>query len=161
MKPLGVGAGVLAGLVAAVVFLWPGPGTGPKPLRYGVDACAECRMRVTRPGFGGELRDAGGDLTTYDDIGCLVRAMLKRHGATPETWVEDHAGAGFVPLLTARLVRSPRVETPMGSGIVAFRDEAAARSFATAMGGQLVALEQIVREPDRLARGGEGREEIR
>ncbi|HZP43872.1 MAG TPA: nitrous oxide reductase accessory protein NosL [Candidatus Binatia bacterium] len=144
------GVAGLAAVVAGVVLLGRVP-SGPRPLRYGVDACAECRMHLTRPGFGGELRDADGRLTTYDDVGCLLRAMLKRHGAMPEAWVEDHAGGGFVSLLAAHLVRAPEAETPMGHGIVAFRDEAAADAFAAAAGGTRVALEDLVRDLTRVA----------
>ena len=151
MKLAAASLAALVGLVAAVVFLWPAPERGPGPLRYGVDACADCRMVVTRPGFGGELRDADGRLTAYDDVGCLLRAMLKRHGAMSEAWVEDHAGGGLVSLLTAHLVRSARADTPMGSGLVAFRDAAAADAFATETGGARVALEELVRDPGRLA----------
>jgi copper chaperone NosL len=154
MKALAAALAALVGLVAAVVFLWPAPGSGPRPLRYGVDACADCRMAVTRPGFGGELRDADGRLTTYDDAGCLLRAMVKRHGAMPEAWVEDHDGGGFVSLLAAHLVRSPQVDTPMGSGLVAFRDAASADAFARQTGGARVVLEDLVRNPDRLATAG-------
>jgi hypothetical protein len=117
-------------------------------------------MPVTRPGFGGELRDADGRLTTYDDVGCLVRAMLRRHGAMPEAWVEDHAGGGFVSLLTAHLVRA-EAETPMGSGIVAFRDADAAAAFARDSGGTPVALEELVREANRMARAERSAEEGR
>lgn len=159
MKALVIG---VVGLVAvvALVCLWPAR-TGPEPLRYGVDACAECRMQVTRPGFGGELRDADGRLTTYDDVGCLIRAMLKRRGAMPEAWVEDHAGGGFISLLSAHLVRGPGAETPMGYGIVAFRDEAAAETFAATSGGARVALEDLVRDVNRVARSDGRAEEKR
>jgi copper chaperone NosL len=149
MKALVAGVVALVAAVVTVVCLWPAR-RGPEPLRYGVDACAECRMPVTRPGFGGELRDANGRLTTYDDIGCLVRAMLRRHGPMPEAWVEDQAGGGFVSLLVAHLVRA-QAETPMGSGIVAFKDAAAADAFARDTGGTRVQLEDLVRATNRIA----------
>jgi copper chaperone NosL len=159
MKGLVASALGLVAVVVAVVCLWP-VRRGPEPLRYGVDACAECRMPVTRPGFGGELRDADGRLTTYDDVGCLVRAMLRRHGPIPEAWVEDHAGGGFVSLLTAHLVRGG-AETPMGSGIVAFKEAAAAEAFARDAGGAQVALEDLVRDANRIARMERNAEEER
>jgi len=145
------GLGVLA-FVLGVVFLWPAQPSGPEPIVYGRDACAHCRMPLSQPGFGGEMRDAHGTLTKYDDVGCLVRAMLERHREIPEAWVEDHDSAQLVPLLTAHLVRTERSASPMGSGIVAFRDEAAARAFERATGGERVRLEDLVREPARLAR---------
>jgi nitrous oxide reductase accessory protein NosL len=43
----------------------------------------------------------------------------------------------------------------MGHGIVAFADAATAAAFATRQGGEIVALEDLVRRPDRLALGRE------
>jgi copper chaperone NosL len=151
MKSFMVALGVaVLGIVGSVVFLWPSQQTGPEPITYGRDACAHCRMHISQPGFAGELRDTNGVLTKYDDIGCLLHAMVALHHEVPEAWVEDHDGGRFLPLLSARLVRSERVETPMGYGIVAFKDEDAAQTFARAQGGEVLALEDILRQPARI-----------
>jgi copper chaperone NosL len=139
--------GVLLAAVVAGVFLWPAP-SGPEPIAYGRDVCAHCRMHLGRPGFAGELRDTHGTLEKFDDVGCLLHALLTTHVETPEAWVEDHAGDGFVPLVSAYLVRSQRVGTPMGYGVVAFRTEAAARDFAAANQGDVVRLETLLQPPD-------------
>ncbi len=135
------------GVVLAVVFLWPGAPAGPEPIAWGRDTCAQCRMHLTEPGFAGELRDGRGRLTKYDDVGCLVRAMRGMREEMPGAWVEDHASGGFVPLLGAHLVRTGGGRTPMASGVVAFADEDAARRFVGAQGGEIVTLEDLVKEP--------------
>lgn len=147
----GIGAAVVL-VVLAVVFLWPGPQSGPEPIAYGQDTCASCRMILSRPGFGGELRDRHGALTKYDDIGCLLQAMLAQRGEMPEAWVEDHQDGTLVSILTASLVRTASGGTPMGHGIVAFADAAAARSFAAEHGGEMVTIEELVRARDQIAR---------
>jgi copper chaperone NosL len=139
------------GVVAGVVFLWPSQRTGPEPINYGRDVCGHCRMHISQPGFAGELRDARGTLTKYDDIGCMLRTMADLRHEAPEAWVEDHGGGGLVPLRSARLVRSERVETPMGYGIVAFKDGSAAETFSRAQGGEVLAVEDVLREPARFA----------
>jgi copper chaperone NosL len=138
---------VLGALVAAVVF-WPTrPLTGPEPIAWGRDACARCRMLISQPGYAGELRDRQGQLHKYDDVGCLVAAVVGAHVEVPEAWVEDHAGGGFVPLLAARFVRTPDASTPMGHGVLAFREEAAARAFAQAGAGRaIVSFEDLLRD---------------
>jgi copper chaperone NosL len=141
----------LAAAVAGVVFLWPAARTGPAPIRYGRDSCAYCRMLISQPGFGGEMRDRGGTLTKYDDVSCLLAAIQRTHDAIPAAWVEDHASGELVPLLTASFVRVPAPATPMGHGVVAFREPAAAEAFARASGGETVSLETLLREPQRLA----------
>lgn len=137
-------------VVGAVVFLWPSQREGFEPIAYGRDACAYCRMHISQPGFAAELRDRAGTLTKYDDIGCMLRAMVALHREVPEAWVEDHAGGGFVPLLSAKLVRAPDADTPMGYGIVAFKDEDVARAFAQTHAGELQRLEDILRDPARI-----------
>ncbi len=148
MKSLVVAIGIaLLGVVGGVVFLWPSQRTGAEPITYGRDACAHCRMHISQSGFAAELRDRNGVLTKYDDIGCMLRAMVALHHEVPEAWVEDHDGGGFVPLLSASLVRAERVETPMGYGIVAFKNADAAETFARAQGGEVLALDDILRAP--------------
>lgn len=153
MRTVAVAAALLAGVVALVV-LAPGqqPGEGPEAIAYGRDTCARCRMIISRPGFAGELRDARGVLTKYDDVGCLLQAMIAQHGEMPGAWVEDSAGGALVPLLGATLVRVPAEHTPMGHGIVAFAAADAARAFAVAHAGEVVALEELARDPAMLAR---------
>ena len=146
-----VGAGILA-VVGGVVFLWPTHQVGSEPIHYGRDACAHCRMHISQAGFAGEVRDRNGVLTKYDDLGCMLRAMVAMHREIPEAWVEDHDGGGLIPLLTANLVRGNGIQTPMGYGIVAFKDERAAAAFAQAQGATVVALEDILKNPARLAR---------
>lgn len=146
--PLTAAAMVLVAAIAAVVFLWPVQYGGPEPIDYERDACAHCRMRISQPGFAGELRDRNGTLTKYDDVGCLLHAMVALRREVPEAWVEDHAGGGFVPLLAVTLVHAKNLETPMGSGILAFADEAAAAAFAENGNGQVVALEELLRSPN-------------
>ena len=151
MKSLVVASGIaLLSIVAGVVFFWPSQRTGAEPITYGRDACAHCRMHISQPGFAAELRDTNGVLTKYDDIGCMLRAMVALHHEVPEVWVEDHDGGGFVPLLGASLVRAEHLETPMGYGIVAFKDATAAAAFARTQGGEVLALEDILREPARV-----------
>ena len=148
-------------LVVAVVFLWPEPGSGPEPIVYGRDACAHCRMYISRPGFAGEIRDRDGVLTKYDDIGCLLHAMLEMRGALPEVWVEDHRTGELISLLEATLVYGEGIDTPMGFGIVALADDADAGALAAERGGTLVTLDDVLGDParflsDRGRRAGQG-----
>ncbi len=151
MKMLFAGFGAITAVLGGVLFLWPAQPSGPQAIAYGREMCSHCRMHISRPGFGGEMRDGNGLLTKYDDIGCLLQAMIRLHREVPEAWVEDHGGAGFVPLLSAFLVRGEGNDTPMGSGVLGFKDEAAARAYAASHHAELVSLEDLVRNPTRLA----------
>jgi copper chaperone NosL len=109
-------------------------------------------MHLSRPGFAGELRARDGTLAKYDDVGCLVRALLSGGGDSAAAWVEDHAGGGFVPLRTAQLVGADPATTPMGSGLVAFADAATARAYADANGARVMGYEDVVRDTTLAAR---------
>ena len=151
MKIVALAGFALLALGAFALLPRPAPRAGSEPLHYGRDACSRCRMLLAEPGFAGEIRDARGQLTRYDDLGCLIGALREAHVETPEAWVEDHATHQLVPLLRAALVAGERIRTPMGHGIVAFADPEAARAFATAHGARVVALEALLRKPAPLA----------
>jgi mono/diheme cytochrome c family protein len=136
-----VGVGVAA-MVAAIVF-WPACSDRARPLAFGRDSCARCRMQLQRPGFGGEIRDPRGELTTYDDVGCLLQSMWSMHEQV-EAWVEDHGTGKLLPLTGATFVRDSRVETPMNYRVLAFADPTVARKHATELGGEVVTLEQLL-----------------
>jgi mono/diheme cytochrome c family protein len=133
--------------LVAVIVLLPKSGGGPEPITYGRDACARCRMVIGQPGLGGEIRDRKGVLTKYDDVGCLLQGMSAMHAEVPNAWVEDQAGSGFVPLLKASFVKDSKVTTPMGHGVIAFREAGAAMEFSKKNGGQIVPLEALLKDP--------------
>lgn len=141
MKALVGLVAVLALTVAAIVFAPAGGPHGPAPIAHGRDSCDSCRMRLDRPGFAGELEVAGRFLK-FDDIGCLAH--------TPDAtilgarvWVEDHRTGELIPLREATLVRSSDVRTPMGSGVVAFRDRASAEEHRRRTRGNFVTFEGL------------------
>lgn len=149
--------GFLLAVLGAGGWLWTfvagaAPGCGPEPIAYGRDTCSRCRMHISQPGFGGELRDADGRLTKYDDVGCLLVAMWRQHREVPGAWVEDHGGGGFVPLASAYFALGEGLGTPMGFGVVAFADEPAARAFATERGATVGRVEDVLRDRERFER---------
>ena len=104
-------------VVAGVVFLWPAP------RRARADRVRARRLRPlpdaprAGPASRGELRDADGTLTKYDDVGCLLRATLADDAP------RDARGLGRGSRgRRLRAARSPRTSsaadgpsTPMGS----------------------------------------------
>lgn len=132
----------LLGIALAILTAPLSVPDGPVPMVHGRDACAGCRMHLDRPGFAAQRHD-GGRVAFYDDIGCLVSA-LAAGGAREPVWVEVHESGELMPLSEAHLVRSESMKTPMGSGIVALRDRAAAGSLAARIRGEIVTVERLV-----------------
>ena len=122
------------------------PATGPEEIQYGREACSRCHMHFATPGFAGERRGRDGRLARFDDLACLVQAIAAAHEETSEAWVEDHDHGGWVPLASAVFVRGGRLHTPMGSGLVAFKDRAAAERLAQAAIARIWTLEELLRD---------------
>jgi copper chaperone NosL len=142
--------GIIAVVALSIIFFpSASAGTGPVPIAHGRDACARCRMHIGEPGFAGEMRDVKGELTKYDDVGCLLIAMWKKHREVPGIWVEAHDSHRMVPLLRASLVVDSSVRTPMGYGIIAFEEPSRAADFAAKNRGTVRTLEDVLKDEER------------
>lgn len=148
MRLILAGVAVALFIVTAVVLWSPAPRTGPEPIEWGRETCARCRMILSEAGFAGEIRDRRGQLSKYDDLGCLVLAIRTEHHEIPEAWVEDHDTHELVPLLAATLVRGKDLATPMHHGIVAFAAGERAEEFVRSSGGEVVSLEKLLRDKE-------------
>src|SRR5262249_16523595 len=145
-------AALVFAIPVSLVLLAGGKAVGPEAIRFGRDACDRCHMLLASGGFAGERRGKNGALHKYDDVGCLLLALGAAHEETTQTWVEDHAGTGFVPLMEATLVRGSSKPTPMGYGILAFRKPPGAAGFAAGGAGKTASREDLLRAGPRVLR---------
>ena len=150
-----LGAALALGLGFALIFFTPGAQRpdGPVALVPGRDSCDRCHMPVLPAGQGGQRVDVKGRRLAYDDVGCLLLALWAAHDATPQAYVEDHASGALLPLLEATFVRG-ELPTPMGYGVLAFRDPAQAAAFAREHGAEVATLEDLLRDRERFSARG-------
>jgi copper chaperone NosL len=97
------------------------------------DACASCRMLISERRYAAQLIDRDGEIYKFDDVACMLR-FAHSHAmqqSSAKFYVRDYASGGdWLDAATAYFVRQrASVSSPMGSGIVAFRD---VQSAATA-----------------------------
>lgn len=135
---------LLAAGLAASACTEP-PLTGPPTIRVGSSQCAECGMIISEERHASALLidDRGRrDYLLYDDIGCMLDdendgldgpTVLERH-------VHDHQSRAWAraDLASFVMVDPTEIPTPMGSGIVAVMDAAAARELAEKHKGQIL-----------------------
>lgn len=98
----------------------------PKPISYGHDECAECKMTLVNPRYGAELITSKGKVFKFDDLNCLL-AFQKKSSAdfAPRAYVIDcNRPNTFLSSDQAVLLQHDALRTPMGSGIAAFASEA-------------------------------------
>jgi copper chaperone NosL len=58
-------------------------------------------------------------------------------------FVHDYKGEHWIRGETAYFVKSDRLKTPMGGGVAAFENKAAAEAFAAGMSGKIYTLDEL------------------
>lgn len=111
----------------------PIPGDPPK-IVFGRDACARCGMMISESRFASGYVDASGQSVVFDDVGELL-AAAKDPSFSKAAFVHDFEGDAWVRAEAAFYVHVPALATPMGSGVVAFKDRSRAEAFAGPRGG--------------------------
>ena len=110
---------------------------GPPEIVVDRDACSHCGMLISEPIYAAAYRPAGAAARVFDDIGCLRNAA--RTEAGPLTyWFRDADDGGWLDGPRASFVSSPEVRTPMGGGLIAYRDRHAAERSAARLHGRVI-----------------------
>ena len=121
---------VVKSLVLLFLFL---DACGPSEIRpidiFPEDMCSQCRMAFSDPQFAAEIITDQQEVFKFDDIGCMVKFRTKRPGVKAVAiFLKDYDTKEWIPFERATLVETT-LDTPMGSGIVAFADPAKAGEF--------------------------------
>jgi copper chaperone NosL len=130
--------------VAAIVmiFLMTGCDRKPEKITFGKDNCAECKMTIMDPKFGGEIVTKKGKIYKFDDAHC-VAAFLKRRAvdlsSIDQTLFVDYDDPNaFIKVRSAAFVVSSQLKSPMGGNAAAFKNEAAAQKKTAEIDGSKV-----------------------
>jgi len=114
----------------------------PPEVRWGEDACASCGMIVSeeRHAASAVVDPERGrtEARVYDDIGCLLADEAAGGGRFRGRWVHDLESASWVGADSSWFVRSPNLQTPMGSSVAAFATRERAEAFAAREGGDVL-----------------------
>jgi copper chaperone NosL len=110
--------------------------SGPPAIRIG-SPCAGCGMTIEDRRFACE-RLARGAWKQYDSIECLARDG----GVGGAIWLSDYDRAALAPTESLWVVRGD-FPSPMGGGLAAFRDRAAADEVAARTRGRVGRLAEI------------------
>ena len=115
---------------------------GPPSIVVDRTACSHCGMLVSEVGYAAAYQTADSEARVFDDIGCLLDAM-RRAGVDPErgaqVWFHDGGDGTWIDAKAAVFVRSTQIRTPMGGGIVAYRNAPHAAQVAARHNGSVVA----------------------
>jgi copper chaperone NosL len=116
-----------------MIILWFLVGCGSpevKPVEiYPEDMCSNCKMAFSDHRFASEIISDQDEVFKFDDIGCMVKFKAKRSEMKiAATYLKGYDSKEWIPYERAVIVKTD-VETPMGSGRVAFSDSTKAREF--------------------------------
>ena len=127
--------------VIAVLFL---AGCNPKPekIAFGKDNCAECKMTIMDPKFGGEIVTKKGKVYKFDDAHC-VAVFLERRGVElnniHQTLFTDYNNSNeFIKEKSVEFVVSSQLKSPMGGNAAAFKNVAEAKKKSAEIEGSKV-----------------------
>ncbi|MCA9753545.1 MAG: nitrous oxide reductase accessory protein NosL [Gemmatimonadetes bacterium] len=117
----------------------------PPTVAYGQAVCATCNMIVSEPRFASAVvaPTRRPDPLIFDDFGCLLDHPSTGSAAGSRIWVHDHETEAWLAAETAWYLRSPDVRTPMGSGVLAFRERATAERERSDRGGTVLGWKEL------------------
>jgi copper chaperone NosL len=144
---------------AILILVWTGAcaarASGPPRIDVDRSACSQCGMLISEPAYAAAIRTPDGHEHLFDEIGCLVtavRSLPADEARLAQYWFHDAADAGWITNGSPVFVKSPDLRTPMGGGIVAYRDRASADRAAQRQTGRILSDLAELMAPERNAR---------
>ena len=110
---------------------------GPPEIIVDRTACSHCTMLISERRYAAAYQSPGSDPRIFDDIGCLLQAARKESSTARRYWFHDGSDGTWIDGEPVFVV-SPEFRTPMGGGILAYRDAAAAEQAARRYNGRIV-----------------------
>jgi len=112
---------------------------------YPEDMCSRCKMAISDKRFAGEIMVDAGVARKFDDLGCLLKDLKAGPGSQqPAAFAVDFGNREWVNVNEAYYVQSPAIVTPMGSGVIAFKERSEAEKTAARYGGRVLNFEELV-----------------
>ena len=125
--------GGLLAMICVLVLVACGGGQStaePPEILYGQDVCDQCNMIISEEKFASAYWTADGEARRFDDLGEMLAYINGNPEERASTWVHDLNTAAWLRAEDAWYVMNAGLTTPMGTGMVALSDEAAARALA-------------------------------
>lgn len=123
------------------------PTSEPRPpdIAYGQDLCDRCGMVIGEARFAAAILLADGKYLKFDDVGEMLAYFKANPDMQVKAWfVHDYTSEEWMRGESAFYVRSTSLQTPMGTGIVAFKDRTEADRFASENNGVVFNLDEIL-----------------
>ena len=115
-----------ASLALFAILLMTGCNPKPEKIAFGKDNCAECKMTIMDPKFGGEIVTKKGKVFKFDDVHCIA-VFLEHRGVElsdiHQTLFTDYNNSNeFIKVNSVEFVVSSQFKSPMGGNAAAFKN---------------------------------------
>ena len=108
-------------------------------IQLGKDSCAECKMTISDPRFGGEIVTKKGKVYKFDDVHCIAHFMKRRGVGMSDIYqtlfVDFNKPGSFVSVRSAEFVISSQLKSPMNGNAAAFASKSTADSKSAELEG--------------------------
>ena len=95
--------------------------------------------------FGGEVIMDKGKTFKFDSISCLGRFYSANHDHIKSAYVSDFLSPGkLVDLKDAHFMRSKKINSPMGEGLIASPDVAGLKSLQSQTAGEFIEWTAVI-----------------
>jgi nitrous oxide reductase accessory protein NosL len=94
-------------------------------------------MLISELVYAAAYQAEGAEARLFDDIACLRNAARKETGPLT-AWFHDADTREWIEGTAALFVTSQEIRSPMGGGLIAYRDRAAAERAAEARHGRVI-----------------------
>ncbi len=138
------------------VLLLAACSSGPRPIRFGEEAGAYCKMTITDQRYAAELMTKKGKAYVFDSVECLASFYL--NGTVPREevaglYVTDFRNPpALVPAGDAFYLLSDNLRSPMGLNLTAFSDRIGREAVENAFSGEILTWDGVLaRVRERLA----------
>jgi copper chaperone NosL len=110
------------------------------------DMCAFCKMAISERQYAAEFLNRDGDVFKFDDIGCLANYVAEKQArdSVAAFYVVDFDSKRWLKAEEASFLASPNFHTPMGGGMVAYKDRSRAEAAAASNQGRLISFAEAL-----------------
>lgn len=118
----------------------------PKPIVYGEEACAYCRMSIVDQRYAAQLVSETGKTFSFDATECMINYKAEH---TDPKWhlelVTDYTRpATLIPATKATVLRSEKLPSPMGMYLTTVDNPAKAEALQAKHGGNIYSYEELI-----------------
>ena len=118
----------------------------PKPIKFGSDQCAYCKMTISDARFGTQLQTKKGRVYNFDDVQCMISFVKESNVKKQEVsayYLPDYVSNKLLPAEQMLYLKSEELKSPMRGNIAAFEKTEDLEKAKAELGGTVLSWEDL------------------